>query len=175
MSLDIKILYFLNNLAGKNLFFDDLIIFFASYLQYFLIFAFILFLYFSTYQNKEKFNIFLTTVISVIISRVVITEIIRFFYHRPRPFLEYRLNTLLLSDKWSFPSGHSAFFFAMAVAIYFYNKKLGIGFFIATVLMNISRVISGVHYPSDILGGAIIGITIAYSIFYFIERQKNHN
>lgn len=182
MALDIKLLYFLNNLIGKSHFFDVLIVFFASYLQYFLVAAFLLILYFSAYSKREKIYIFLTTVVSVIVARLVVTEFIRFLYHRSRPFIDHQLHTLISENRWSFPSGHSAFFFAMAAAIYLYNKKWGAGFFIAAILMNISRVIAGVHYPSDILGGLIVGILTAYVVFYFVESKKiksnsliNHN
>ncbi len=36
--------------------------------------------------------------------------------------------------------------------------------------MNISRIIAGVHYPSDIIGGFIIGAVVAYIVFYFAEK-----
>lgn len=172
MTLDVKLLYFLNNLTGKSQIFDNLTVFFASYLQYFLIAAFLLLLYFSAYPKRQKIYIFWVTIVSIIVARLGITEIIRFFYHRPRPFLTYQLHTLISENEWSFPSGHSAFFFAMAGAIYLYNKKWGIGFFIAALLMNISRIVAGVHYPSDILGGMIVGILVAYIIFYFAEKVR---
>ncbi len=172
MTTDIKLLYFLNILAGKSQIFDFLTIFLASYLQYFLVAAFLLLLYFSVYSKREKLTIFWVTAISVVVARLGVTEIIRFFYHRPRPFLTYQLYPLISENEWSFPSGHSTFFFAMATAIYLYNKKWGIGFFIAALLMNISRIVAGVHYPSDILGGMIVGIVVAYVVFYIAEKRK---
>ena len=60
----------------------------------------------------------------------------------------------------------------MAATIYLYNKKWGIGFFIAALLMNISRIVAGVHYPSDILGGMIVGVIVAYVVFYLAEKKK---
>jgi len=172
MTTDIKLLYFLNILAGKSQIFDFLTIFLASYLQYFLVAAFLLLLYFSVYSKREKLTIFWVTAISVVVARLGVTEIIRFFYHRPRPFLTYQLYPLISENEWSFPSGHSTFFFAMAAAIYLYNKKWGIGFFIAALLMNISRIVAGVHYPSDILGGMVVGIVVAYVVFYIAEKRK---
>lgn len=121
-------------------------------------------------MKQEKLRIFLVTAISVIVARFGVTEFIRFFYHRPRPFVTHQVDQLLFENDWSFPSGHSAFFFAMAMAIYLYNKKWGTGFFIAAILMNISRIIAGAHYPSDIIGGAIVGVTVAYFIFYFFKK-----
>lgn len=172
MTLDVKLLYFLNNLTGKSQIFDTFTVFLASYLQYILIALFLLLLYFSAYSRRQKIYIFWVTVISVVIARLGAVEIIRFFYHRPRPFFTYKLHPLLLENKWSFPSGHAAFFFAMATTIYLYNKKWGIGFFVAALLMNISRIVAGVHYPSDILGGMIVGIIIGYLTFYFAEKRR---
>lgn len=178
MTLDVKLLYLFNNFAGKSQIFDILIVFLAAYLQYFLVVAFLVILYFSAYPRRQKLYIFWITSISIVVARFGITEIIRFFYHRPRPFLMLQVNKLLssgwfYSDKeWSFPSGHSAFFFAMATAIYLYNKKWGIWFFVAAVLMNISRIVAGVHYPSDILGGAVVGIVVGYVIVYFSKNWK---
>jgi len=57
----------------------------------------------------------------------------------------------------SFPSGHAAFFSAVAVAVYHYHRKLGALFVLATVGIGISRIIAGVHYPVDILGGFVLG------------------
>lgn len=172
MTLDVKLLYFLNNLTGQSQIFDTLTVFFASYLQYFLIVIFLLLLYFSAYPKRQKIYIFWVTVVSIIVARLGITEIIRFFYHRPRPFFIYQLHTLISENGWSFPSGHSAFFFAMAGTIYLYNKKWGVGFFMAALIMNISRIVAGVHYPSDILGGMIVGILVAHIIFYFAEKRR---
>mgnify|MGYP001558745976 FL=1 len=80
------------------------------------------------------------------------------------------MHQLLTESSWSFPSGHATFFFALATAVYFYNKKWGIGFFIATIFITVSRVIAGIHYPSDIIGGAFIGILVAYATYYFTVR-----
>ena len=170
MALDLRIFYFFNNLAGQSRFFDALVVFLAGYFQYFLIIIFLLYLYFSAYPKRGKLYIFWTTIVSIIVARFGITEIIRFFYRRPRPIVAHQVNQLLSETEWSFPSGHSAFFFAMATAIYLYNKKWGIGFFIAAILINISRVIAGVHYPSDIIGGAIVGIIVSCIVFRLAER-----
>lgn len=172
MALDIKLLYLLNNFAGQSRIFDIIIVFLASYLQYFLVAAFLLLLFFWRYSKQKKFRIFWVAAISVIIARLGITEIIRFFYHRPRPFVVYPVHQLLSENEWSFPSGHSAFFFALAAAVYLYNKKWGAGFFLAAVLMNVSRVMAGVHYPSDILGGMIVGIFTACITLYFLNSKN---
>lgn len=173
MALDIKIFFILNNLIGHLYLFDKTVIFLAEYLQYILIILFLVLIY----RPQERLYIFLMPLVSAIIARFAIVTLIRLFYHRPRPFMAYQVHQLIAENEWSFPSGHSAFFFALATGIYFYNKKWGVGFFLAAVLMNFSRIIAGVHYPSDILGGMIIGMIVAYIIFHFAEgwKQKEIN
>lgn len=174
MPIDIKIFYFFNNLAGHSAAFDSLIVFLADYLEYFLITFFILLLFLSAYSKKEKIRIFWVTALSAAIARLGIINLIRFFYHRPRPFLTLPVRQLIAENEYSFPSGHAAFFFAMAMAIYFYNKKWGAWFFAAAVLITIARIVAGVHYPSDILGGAVIGALTAWAVFYFSKKfEKN--
>lgn len=172
MALDIQLFNFFNSFAGQLRIFDALIIFLAEYFQYPLIIIFFLLLHFSGYAKQEKIRIFFITLSSAVIARFGVTEIIRFLYHRPRPFLAFEAHKLISNGSWSFPSGHSAFFFAMAAALYCYNKKWGVGFFIAALFMNISRIIAGVHYPSDILGGMVIGILVGYIIFSIFEIKK---
>lgn len=172
MSLDLKIFYFLNNLAGKNPVFDALTIFFAEYLGYFLILFFFAILFFYSAFKSQKIKILLTVFVSMIIARFGIVSLIRFFYHRTRPFVDHNVNQLIVNNYFSFPSGHAALFFAMATAIFFYNRKWGLWFFVAAILMGFSRVIAGVHYPSDIIGGAVIGILTSYLIFLVAEKNS---
>ncbi|MDP2664474.1 MAG: phosphatase PAP2 family protein [bacterium] len=167
MALDTQLFYLLNNLAGQSQLFDAVVVFLASYLAYVLIIVFLAFVFFSHYQRREKLQILFVAGASAIIARFGIAELIRLFYQRPRPFSALdNVQQLLTSNEWSFPSGHATFFFALATAVYLYNKKLGIWFFVATILITVSRVIAGIHYPSDIIGGAVIGIAVAYTVFY---------
>ena len=170
MTLETQLFYLLNNLAGKSQFFDNAVVFLASYFPYILIVLFLAILFFSQHQKLEKLEILLTIGISSIVARFGITEIIRFFYHRPRPFLDLPVHQLLTDNAWSFPSGHAAFFFAMATATYLYNKKWGVLFFIGAILITVSRVIAGIHYPSDIIGGALIGIAVACVTYYLVRK-----
>lgn len=175
MTLDIQVFHLLNSLAGQSPYLDGLIVFLASYLAYVLVALLLVLVFFSHYSKREKLEILLVAGISSVIAKYGITEIIRFFYHRPRPFSALQdISQLLANDAWSFPSGHATFFFAMAMAICLYNKKWGILFFVGAVVITLGRVIAGVHYPSDILGGALIGIVVAYATFYGYRRFKNN-
>ena len=167
--LDLAIFWYLNSWAGASKAYDALIIFCAQYLGYLCVAAFFLLLFFWRRSQQEKISIFWVAVASVVIARLGVTEFIRFFYHRPRPFIAHHVHQLISETEWSFPSGHAAFFFALAAAVYLYDKKWGMAFFAASVAMGIGRVAAGVHYPSDILGGMLIGAVVACVVFYFVE------
>lgn len=177
--MDLYIFKYLNNFSGKSDFFDLLIKFFAEYLGGILILG-LFFTLITSFDKKKELKIFLIALASAIASRFIFTEIIRFFYQRPRPFITLNINLILdHAASPSFPSGHAAFYFALAFAISFYHKKIGAYFLIGAAIISISRVIGGIHYPSDILIGAILGYFTAilcrflfqklYKSFYRIE------
>ena len=181
MSVDVSIFHFFNNVSGHSDIFDGLVVFLAEYLQYFLFLVLFIFLYSCRYSLSKKFRILWMILFSSCVARFVIVGGIRYFYHRPRPFLVLESNKLIsesawfYSDhEWSFPSGHSAFFFALASMIYCYNRKWGVGFFIAALLMNVSRIIAGVHYPSDILGGICVGVFTSLVLYWIVERKRSN-
>ncbi|MBI2626368.1 MAG: phosphatase PAP2 family protein [Candidatus Nealsonbacteria bacterium] len=142
----------INSLAGKWAYLDATGIFFAKYLGYIL--AVLVFLLF-----WRKWKIIFQVFLAAIIARLGIVELIRWLWEGPRPFVENNVNLLLEhSDSGSFPSGHAAFSFALSTVVYFYNKKVGALAFAASFLISISRVFAGIHWPSDILAGALVGI-----------------
>ena len=177
--LDHSLFFLLNDFVGRSAFFDALIIFCAVWLQYPLIAALLVVLWCRRESVRENIRTLGEWVAAVVLSRLIITTAIRFFYHRPRPFVALGLHPLVFDASWSFPSGHAAFFFALAASVYFYEKKWGQWLYAAAIIICASRVIAGVHYPSDILGGAMVGIASAYLIHYvcvplFIRRIPPH-
>jgi len=167
MPYDLSIFQAINGLAGQCKIFDWLGIFFAQYSQYFLIAILIVFL-FRPKKDQQKNRIMIAVALtSAIVARLIIKNIIVFSYTRPRPYMvlssAHKLISTSLSENFqSFPSGHTIFFFALSMALYFYNKKLGIFSFIVSILMGVARVFVGVHWLSDIIGGLILGVIVAY-------------
>ncbi|TSC53303.1 MAG: PAP2 family protein, partial [Parcubacteria group bacterium LiPW_39] len=151
----------INNLAGHFKLLDSIGIFFAAYFQYLLAGALLVFLFLGKTREEKIKNYWLvgSAFLAAIISRFVLTEIIKRLAARPRPFETHAVTQLLSHNPGqSFPSGHAAFFFAMSAVVYSYNKKLGWLFFAGSALISVARVFAGAHYPSDILGGALVGI-----------------
>jgi undecaprenyl-diphosphatase len=163
MNIDSAIFNFLNGFAGKNIFLDKAAVFFAEYFQYVLALVFLAFVF----KNFRKYlPMTISAGVSVFLSRIVITEILRHFFFRLRPFVDNQAILLINQSprEASFPSGHATLFFALSMAVYYYNKKFGIVLFVSSIFISLSRVFAGVHWPSDILVGAVIGILSGWLI-----------
>lgn len=160
---------YLNGFAGQSGFLDILIIFLAVYLWYLLVLTFGLVLLFDQTKNwLQKCYWLITTLLAGGAARLGVAEIIRYFYHHPRP----SGTALILETSSSFPSGHTIFVLAFATVVYFYNKKIGFWFGIAGLLIGLARVAAGGHWLSDVWGGIILGIFTGMVVNYFASHLK---
>lgn len=159
--MDASIFNLINQFALTWFWLDVLAIFLAEYFGYALFFSLLLFL---AVRFRKYFKMITEAIVSAILARFVIVELIRWIWQRPRPFVENNVNLLLTHNVSAFPSGHAAFFFAISTIVYFYNKKAGIFFFIASFLICLARVFAGIHWPLDILAGAVVGVFSGYLI-----------
>ncbi len=95
-----------------------------------------------------------------------IGTLIRMSVHRTKP--NRRTN-------WSFPSGHTFHAFAIATSIQeVYGYEYGIPALMLAAGTAFARVYDRQHYPSDVLAGAILGVTTAWSVYDSREGQKRH-
>ncbi len=158
----------INDLALKSSWLDTFAIYFAEYLIYLLIFCLFLFIF----KNFKKYKwMVVEALISAVFTRMIVVSFIRWILPRARPFVGNQVNLLLEHIPASaFPSGHTSFCFAIATIVYFYNKKAGIFFFVASFLIGISRVFCGVHWPLDILAGIVVGIFSGWLIHKIFQR-----
>jgi undecaprenyl-diphosphatase len=89
---------------------------------------------------------------------------------RPRPFNIYQQISLrsIPLDQFSFPSGHTLHAVIFTLVSIHYYPMLSIGLIPFTILIGLSRPILGLHYPSDVLVGALVGIFISLISFSII-------
>ena len=71
----------------------------------------------------------------------------------------------------SFPSGHTSASFAAATAIYFINKKWGMAAYVFAAVMGFSRLYLGVHFPTDVLAGALVGTAAAMAVIKIFDAK----
>lgn len=170
MKLDIGIFNFFHGFAGKAAVFDMLVIFGAKILPYFLVLVFLIFVLRFKGSARQKVFIFCFSALALIFARGIITELVRFLYFRDRPFAALNFKPLFLNTEAAFPSGHTAFFFALAFATFLFNRKLGIWLSVFALAVGLSRVVAGVHWPSDILGGLAVALVSVTGLWFLMRR-----
>ena len=114
-------------------------------------------------------------IITIIISDQLSSSVIKYWFERPRPCYSLQNVHLLVScgSGLSFPSSHAVNNFAGALVLTFFYPRAKWWFFGFAALVAFSRVSVGVHYPSDVIGGAVIGLLCAGSVLIvFITIEK---
>ncbi|KKP87211.1 MAG: hypothetical protein UR90_C0011G0011, partial [Parcubacteria group bacterium GW2011_GWC1_35_8] len=94
----------------------------------------------------------------------IIATVLKDLIKIDRSFVQFDKVIPLFSpnQEYSFPSNHAATFSALGLSIYFYKKNIGILLLIFALLIGLARIIAGVHFPVDILGGFILGILVSF-------------
>lgn len=142
--------------------YDELVTFLASFLIW-VMFAGLIVLWFIDGKIRRE------QVIHALLASFIAwtaAEILKRIFLTPRPFDLNHLQTFTLSlpGDPSFPSAHSATAFALSITIFLHDKKTGIIFIILAILVGWARVAANVHFPIDIVAGAIIGSIVALVI-----------
>lgn len=169
MKLDLYLFSIINGFAGRWLWLDATGIFFAKYFEYFLL-AFLLVLLAKNFRKYWRMTA--EAFVAAVFVRFVLVEIIRRIFFRPRPFVYNQINLLVShsANEPSFPSGHASFYFALSTIIYGYNKKIGILFYVSSFLIAANRVFVGIHWPTDIIAGTILGIVIGLILNKLLKK-----
>jgi len=90
----------------------------------------------------------------------LISTIFKNIFGISRPFIDGSIVPLFRESGYSFPSDHMSVFTAIAVVMFLVNRKAGFVFVLIAILIGLSRIVIGVHYPADILGGLVVGLVV---------------
>ncbi len=177
-ALDVSIFRFVNGTIANPLT-DKLMPFITDvknwYITYVLLWFIILFK-----GGRYRVGLAIAMIIVPIISDQLSSSLIKDLVARTRPCKVLENVRLLVgcTDSYSFPSSHAVNNFTAAIFFGYFYKNLRWIFIGVATLMALSRVFVGVHYPSDIIGGALIGIVLGYglvivfnSIFKFVYHK----
>jgi undecaprenyl-diphosphatase len=113
--------------------------------------------------------------LAVALSFVVVDGVIKPIAHRARPFESLPEITLIDARPTSpsFPSGHAAMAVAGALAGTQMLPAAGIALWPMAVLVCVSRIYLGVHWPSDVLAGAVMGLFTAWFVLGRLKLRYN--
>jgi undecaprenyl-diphosphatase len=95
---------------------------------------------------------------------LLVNQLIGRFWFRERPFAAHPAHTVLLAQRSrdpSFPSDHATAAFAIAFVVLVFSLRVGAVFLAWALAIGLSRILIGLHYPSDVLAGAGIGLACA--------------
>jgi undecaprenyl-diphosphatase len=180
--IDTQLFLYLN--SRHNDFFDVIMFWFSH--KYFWIPLYAFFLYLSyKYFGKKFWLVALGAVMVIVLADQISVHAFKNVFLRYRP-----CNNLLICElvhvnggkggMYGFISSHAANTFALAMFLTLLFKDkikyFGTAIFIWAILVSYSRIYNGVHYPSDILAGAIVGMGIGivvFKLFQFAERKLN--
>ncbi|MEK7016329.1 undecaprenyl-diphosphatase [Bacillus sp. FSL R9-9410] len=156
--MNYTVFQWVNNFAGSSELLDALMIAITNSVPYVAI-LFMLILWFNNGKKenaiKKQYTVLYTT-LSVSIA-LLVNVLIHAVYYHPRPFITHHVNQLVphAADS-SFVSDHSVLVFSIAFVFILRGEKLKYIALIWAILVGVSRMYVGVHYPLDILGAAFL-------------------
>ncbi|MCU4966310.1 undecaprenyl-diphosphatase [Bacillus toyonensis] len=158
--MNYTVFQWINNLAGTSTLLDKVMIVITNSAAYVaILFMFILWFHNGKKEKaiRKQYTVLYTT-LSVMIALLVNVFIHAVYYH-PRPFIAHDVHQLVPhAENSSFVSDHSVLVFSIAFVFMLRGEKLKYIALIWAVLVGISRLYVGVHFPLDVIGAAVITI-----------------
>jgi len=183
-SLDTQLFLYLNN---KHCAFLDGFMYWMSDIVFWIPFYVILLIIIIRYFKKKSIPILLSVAVLIILSDQISSHLLKNLVKRPRPSHEITLQGLIYLSKagpggeYGFVSSHASSSFALFCFLSlilpksFRNLKYILCFW--AVIVSYSRIYNGVHYPGDVMGGALLGAFLAWLIsliyFWIISRSRS--
>lgn len=173
--IDRAIFGVMNSLVDVSPLFDTAMRFSAVYFIFAMIVGVLAFAGIWAQKNRQQaFFVLVLAFVSGFVARVLIAEPMRIFVARARPYEVLPAMRQLVDHAMgrSFPSGHVTLAFAIATAVFFVHRRAGTVFLCIAGIISLSRVIVGVHWPSDVLAGAALGTVTTWVAYRVMTRNR---
>ncbi len=155
------IFIWLNNFAGQSAVFDAFAFFGARDLIFILVLGYLCFLFGEPARKRPRLVV--ATILCAVLA-FQLTVLIQAIYPVARPqATNLPVNILIeYANNQSFPSQHTLVAFLLATVVFSCRRRLGVAYFAGATIIALSRIVVGVHWPADVLVGAVIGIGFGY-------------
>lgn len=151
---------------------------FVTHIQNWIVLYVLFFVFFLVLLSKKKAILAIIGTLAAMFTALFLTKLIKNSFERIRPNnipeLEGTIRILQNPEDFSFWSGHAATSFAITVFVVAALRAKTKWIYLCLLwplLFSLSRIYVGVHFPSDLLAGALVGIGIA-CIYYTIYKKK---
>lgn len=176
---DIDLFLYLNSIHSA--FFDTLMYLISGKATWIPLYLGVLFFSYKKFGAKKTAFMFLAFLLLLLLSDQVSVHLFKFQFKRLRPCFDLRIADIVHTVKmpgglYGFVSSHAtnSFAFALLAALFFKNKYFTMSILFWAAIVSYSRVYLGVHFPADIIAGAILGVILAlivYTGFSVIEKH----
>ncbi|MFH1188634.1 MAG: phosphatase PAP2 family protein [bacterium] len=176
MVLDLALFQLLYNVTAQSVVVRFLFVFFAVYIVYIVGILFFVELLLFIREGRQRWYFLFLTCLATILSFGVITQLFHFFITRLRPFVVLGIQPFIspvLSH--AFPSGHIAALVPIALTMWIMAPRYKWWVVSVTLLVGISRIGVGVHWPSDIFGGIVVGMASFFIVRMVLKKQYGRN
>jgi undecaprenyl-diphosphatase len=166
--LDYHWFQLINQLVNTLSFLNPIMRLFASNAEY----VFYIGVVFYWFMRQDVMRRMVVESIISACAALIFSGLIGHFIYRDRPFVTHTVLQLIAHPaNASFPSDHAIGAFVIATSIWIFRRKEGVFWLSLAACIAFSRVWTGVHYPSDVLAGAVIGVAAAVAVHQLFTRS----
>ncbi|KIV55844.1 undecaprenyl-diphosphatase [Aneurinibacillus migulanus] len=161
----------INDLGKQYSYLNPVIVFLAEYMLYFLCLSIVV--YWFTRTNKNRMMV-IQAVIAFILAEIL-GKMAGQFHSHYQPFAVLpHVNQLIEHDiDNSFPSDHTILFFSVCISFWLVRKKGEWLWLMLPLCVAISRIWVGVHYPIDVITGALLGVISALFVYWLVPKLSS--
>ncbi|MHB8173963.1 MAG: phosphatase PAP2 family protein [Nitrospirota bacterium] len=149
---------------------DAVAVFIAQYLYLFVLLTGAIF-FFKQPRKIQKSMVVCGVIIAPL--AYIVSRIAGLFYFDPRPFVVGHFIPLIAhAPDNGFPSDHVLLTGAVAMVVWFYNRKLSLVLWAIALLIGLARVYSGIHHVVDIMGSIVIVLVVGTVYALIMEKRR---